>query len=236
MRPNLRLSLSLAALSVSLLASSTAFASSICDAVTGNLITDCGFENAVGTSTATGFSPWWTLSANSNFSVVVNAVPGNYFVNSGTNAAALGDIAATSLTSSTFADTAGKTYNFSFYLYGDTGAPGSSSFEALVDGTAVTLSEGGSVVGTAFDDTTAAYELFTTSFVGTGGSANTVSFDFFDSTGTNGYLFLDDVTVVPAAVAPEPSTLALLLIGSLGLFAIARRRLLAPSAQPMQLP
>src|SRR5690242_21749347 len=99
---------------VSLAAGPVMAAPSQCDAVAGNLVTNCGFE--------TGDFTGWTLSSNTSFTSVSPNAP---YVHSGNFGAALGTVGGTSfLTQSQALNTVpGATYLVSVWLESDGGTP-----------------------------------------------------------------------------------------------------------------
>jgi hypothetical protein len=117
--------------------------------------------------------------------------------------------AASSTIAQTFAATAGKQYQLTFYLNGDpTGAP--SFFDTTIDGSVLNLS-----------DPTFGWTEETVDF--TASASNTLTFTFQDATGD--FLSLDDVAVTPVpAPAPEPSSLLILTTGLASLTGLARRK------------
>jgi hypothetical protein len=196
---------------------------SICDSVVGNLIVNCGFEAGQTSSTLGGFTnaaapPDWTLNTafdeyNGFNQVVTNPV------NSGTYALKIGDdddqVAPT--ISQTITDSKGKTYSGTFYLsYGGSG-DGAAFFDAEVNGTVAK-----SVTSLASFPFTK--ETFT--FVGTGSDTLT----FTGNTNPNEW-YLDDISVVAAAV-PEPASTWLMLFGAgaMGLAMLRRSKNAGPAA------
>ena len=188
--------------------SSRAFANSNCDAIPGNLVTNCGFESG-------SFSGWNMNDPSGN-----SFVDGHY-PNSGTYAATLGAFGSTPGTlSQTLTDTAGQTYNFSFSLDNEVAVdangvpyPGGNAF-----GVTVTDTNGGvnNLFGPQSITQSNNYSLYSFQFVGTGTDTITFSINNVPS-----YYDLDDVDV--NAQTPEPSSLALMGTGAVVFAALTRR-------------
>jgi hypothetical protein len=180
-----------------------AFASSVsvCDGAPGNLVQNCGFETG-------NFSSWTVLNDDGNTNVERNSFspPG---VNSGVFFAALGNETTTpTIIEQTFADAAGSTLTFSFYLAAD-GA--SNDFTAAFDGQTLLALPDASAQG---------YTQYSYTVTGTG--SDTIAFGIGDAAGFDG---LDDVVVAQPQLqaAPEPSSLSL-AAAAIGLIALAHRR------------
>jgi hypothetical protein len=173
---------------------------SICDAVAGNLIQNCGFE----LGTLGSYPKDWTADAGFTLELgVFNFVtPGN--VNSGNYALSFGnyDYQGPAGISQTFSDIDGGNYQVTFYAF-DGGANGDADafLKAQINGaTEVTL-----------EDTVAQYTEFQFDFTGTGSD----TLGFLAQTDPSEW-YLDDVSVVgPPALSttPEPGSLALLVAG-----------------------
>jgi hypothetical protein len=192
---------------------------SICDGVIGNIVTNCGFEAGVYTSTVGGFTnsdvpDGWTANAAFDEFTSFNIV-GTSPVNSGTFALSIGDDDPQPLPvlSQTLTDISGTTYKGSLWV--DYGGAGTSDtlpfFKVLINGTTEvnfnSLAPG-------------AYTEYTFSFTGTGS-------DVLSLEGNTSPVewFVDDVVVTAgsASSVPEPRS-ALLLTGGFGAFLIARRK------------
>jgi len=193
---------------------------SICDAVSGNLVSNCGFEAGTYSS---------TLGGNTNNSVPLNWQPSagydlepgfnhtiavSTLVNSGATALSIGndDGQAVPTVSQTLTDVSGDTYSGSIYvLYGGAGTSDTNVFfDVSVDGTNV-LALNNTAAGT--------YTQYAFSFIGTGSDLLTLGGNTSPSE-----WYVDDVVVTgtPASTSvPEPATLSL---AGLGLLALAAGR------------
>jgi hypothetical protein len=173
----------------------------ICDAVAGNLVSNCGFE--------TGDLTNWTPNAAFLSFPGFNHITTN--ANSGSDALSIGNFDNEPLASlsQTIADVSGQTYTASFYAYdGGFGGDANAFFEAAINGTQEVL----------LIDTVAAYTPFSFTFVGTG--SDTLTF----SAQTNpSEWFLDDVTVLGPSATPEPSSFLLFGTGLLSLVRFRRK-------------
>jgi len=176
---------------------------SVCDAIVGNLVSNCGFESG-------SFGPW-TLSGNTSETFVEPAV-GSYQPNSGTYFALLGAIGSDDIMTQDIATTAGQSYDFTFYLASD--GRTTNDFSAIFGG------------DTVFSQTNiAASGYVEESYLVTASSDSTVI--EFDSRDDPGYLSLDDISVVAATTAaPEPRLegIILALLFLTGVAFIRRRR------------
>ena len=177
---------------------------SICDAIAGNLVQNCGFELP---HPPNGLPPDWNASG--GFMFVTNGSP-----NSGFDALDIGaeppdlDVLSQVLTTTT----AGTHYTLSWYYHFSGGTPG--GLTVLWDGSAVyTETDHSSLAG---------YALFSVTVTGTGN--DTLEFDAYDAPSFD---YLDDVSVVEQQATtgvPEPLTLSLFGAGLAGAAALRRRK------------
>jgi hypothetical protein len=179
---------------------------SICDAIAGNLVTNCGFET--GNTTSWTFTP---AAAGSDF--FIGSTP-TYGVNSGHFDANFGATASLPDTlSQTLPTTAGNFYTVSFFLANDTGCGASNcSFTASWDGVTEVIAP------------TTAFGFTRFGFTALGIGSDTLTFAGDQAPAWYG---LDDVSALPGSPTPEPSSILLFGSGLLGLGGILRRRLLA---------
>lgn len=196
----------LASLALPLAVTSTALASSsVCDADSGNLVVNCGFE--------TGDFTGWNLNDPSGNSLVDSSQP-----NSGTYSALLG--AEPGTLSQTITDTAGTTYSFSFFMENEVAVDGNGVPYPGPDSFGVSVIDANSNTDVLLSPVSIAqtngFLPYTFSFVGTGSDTLQFSINNVPS-----YYNLDDVTVDEQT--PEPSSLALMGTGALIFAAITRR-------------
>jgi PEP-CTERM motif len=196
-----KLTLALAALVVFGLGAPAAKAD-VCGTVSGNLVTNCGFE--------TGTLAGWTQSGNTGFTGVETGMP-----HSGVNDAFFGPVGSLGFITQNLATTAGGSYNLSFWLQSDAN---STPNEWLVRFNGVTLLDVVNAPGFG-------YTLFTFNGLVATGASTALQFGFRNDPG---FFRLDDIVVVPAGSAvPEPMTLVLLGTGLAGVAAKLRRRKVA---------
>jgi hypothetical protein len=183
-------------------------ASSLCDAMAGNLVLNCGFE--------TGDFTDWTVTLNTGFSSVTPNAP---FVNSGTFGAQLGPVGADGSLTQVIADTAG-TVSLDFWLLND--SSGTNDFTVEWNGVVVPTTDTPFVDAGAFPYT----EEGPVTLASTG--SDTLQFFYRQDPS---YLGLDDISVVQltTATTPEPGSI-LLLITVVGLCGMAFKKRSARNA------
>jgi hypothetical protein len=173
-------------------------AASLCDAMAGNLVQNCGFE--------TGDFTNWTLTGNLGFT----GVAGNFAgmdPNSGNFQAYWGAIGSDTSAAQTLATGVGTNYVFSFYVANFGGTE--SDFTAFWDSTPLL---------SFVDSGSQPYTLYQYQVVGTG--SDTIDFSFRQDPA---FWLADDISVVDAT-APEPGTIGLMLAGLGAVLASRRRR------------
>jgi hypothetical protein len=185
---------------------------SLCDAVTGNLVMNCGFE----TGDFTDWTPTGTVGP--NFEVNSN------LPNSGGDDARFGDVTFDYI-DQTFATTMNDIYNVSFYVNtsANGGVSSSGQFVANWNGTNFLTIPGpntGSLNGQG-------YEYYSFAIKAT--SSNTdLQFGAFTA---DSYYHLDDVVVtVAGSPVPEPASTSFAVAGLFGILLIGRRYAKARSA------
>lgn len=164
-----------------------------CDAVSGNLVLNCGFETG-------DFTDWNTAGDNNTF-VASSFDEGP---NSGTFFAALGNVGFNGIVSQIITDTAGASYTLSYWFASDGGLP--NYFEADWNGTTLPGSVESNVG--AFG-----YQNFTFKVTGTGSDTLT-----FLERNDPAWQALDDISLVP-----EPASVLLFGTALAFGFGVARR-------------
>jgi hypothetical protein len=193
----LRSALALSALlSVATIPLSAQIVPSICDAVAGNLVANCGFE--------TGDFTDWTWAGNTG----ATGVSGGVYVNSGYYGAFLGPVGSDGSLSQTLGTLAG-TVDLSFYLYNYGGTP--NDFTVFWNGT--------DIGPDLLDADAFGYTVYNGVLTSLGNDV--LQFQFRQDPA---YWGLDDVVVTQATGStPEPGTIGMLL-GGLGLIVVGLRR------------
>jgi len=187
-----------------------------CTTVASNLVANCGFEDG-DHSDATIFPSWVVIpAADSGTNLLVAGSPhsGTWAANFG---AYIGDD--DTITQTLPGTVNGQTYQFSFWVQGDSLGDGSHND--------LSASWNGTQLISIVNNFSSGYVEETFSVLATGN--DTISFSGADlsTSETGGYLQLDDVCVAISGCAssvPEPATLVLLGAGILGLGVVRRRR------------
>jgi hypothetical protein len=192
-------------------------ASSLCDGVGGNLVSNCGFEGGIYSSTLDGNTNGsvpisWVANAGFDAYAGYDFVTG--YANSGSHGLSIGndDSEPVPALSQALSDAVGTTYNGSLYVsYGGAGTSDTNPFfDVLIDGAPVlSLTYQAAPVFTEY----------TFSFVGTGSDTLTLEGNTSPSE-----WYADDVVITAGASAvPEPGSAFLMAAG--GAFLFLRRRL-----------
>jgi hypothetical protein len=170
-------------------------------AVAVNIVTNGGFE--------TGNFSAWTFSGSTDYNFVTPAGPPA--PHSGTYHAVFGEIGSLAFIDQDLPTTPGGTYDLTFWLLNNnSGVP--NRYQVSWDG---------SVVLDVTDAAAFGYTLFTLSGLTASTASTELKFGFRHDPSI---FALDDISVEAAAAVPEPSSLALLVLGAIGLKVAYRRR------------
>lgn len=184
-----------------------------CSSVTGNMVSNCGFE--------TGDFTGWTEGGNTGFTSVAGSANGidqitdahlTYDPNTGSWQAQMGPLGSDGTLSQTFATTPGEFYAVTFYMASEGGSP--TDFFATF---------GGNTLLSLNPVPDQLYQIYTSTVAATG-SSTALTFSFRSDPG---FQFLDDVSVVDtgtnAPAAPEPAAWWLMAGGLAFAFLKARQ-------------
>lgn len=219
------------AITLAMLGSPQARATSFCNSVAGNLVQNCGFEHATLTGPGTVPADWTVNQWTNNDDVITNVNEPGYAndVHSGSFALQIGNdpgepgyplFNGAAIVSQSFADVSGEKLTFNFFLLnGEAPNNADDEFQAFFDSTS-----GTPLLQILNSSAPQGYTEYSYQVTGTG--SDTITF-----TANNGpnYFYLDDVSVVEDGPStppvPEPSSLILAGSGMLALLGAARRKL-----------
>jgi hypothetical protein len=145
---------------------------SVCDAIPGNLVANCGFEQ-------TAPSPGWTWTGDMSYTTI-NAIAAH----SGMLGLYTGPTADLGFFTQTLATTAGQSYDLTYWLR-NSGRP--ARFQISWDGSVIQDDP-------AFDHSDHVYTSYTISGLIASGDTTVVSFGFLN---VPDYFYFDDVSVTP---------------------------------------
>jgi hypothetical protein len=163
---------------------------SICDAVAGNLVANCGFE--------TGTFASWTQSGNTGFTGIESGAAAN----SGTYSAFFGPVGSEGFLTQDLATSTSSTYSLSFFLANEGGCNQSGNSDCEFN-----VSWDGSTIYDNLFPAGSAYTMFTFTGLTASTGSTALQFSFRQDPA---FFHLDDVVVQSA---PEPGSLALLSFG-----------------------
>jgi hypothetical protein len=187
---------------------------SVCDAVSGNLVNNCGFELG-------NFTDWTTTAASSGSAFNVTNITGaTGGPNSGSYDARFGATAGINdYIDQSFATTAGDYYTVSFYVSTNAnGGVGTGQFVANWNGGNILTITNATQTGTGPD--TAGYDLYSFIEQATSGTSDLE----FGGNNKTSYYHLDDIVVTQnTSAVPEPSSVSFAVAGLFGILLVGRR-------------
>lgn len=175
-------------------------AGGLCDAISGNLVVNCGFED--------GNLTGWTQGGNTGFT---SPTVLSQYVHSGNWGLMIGPVGSDGTLTQVISDAPG-TVSFDFWLENDGGSP--SDFTVLWDGVAVNTTDTPLNNSPGFGFTEQGPVTLSST------SSDTLEFVFRQD---KNFFGLDDISVVQLTTTPEPGSI-LLLITVVGLCGMAFRK------------